>query len=111
MSSATLLALTISIIAIGLLTFLMRLAFLWSSSRSLLPPNIEQALRFVPPAVLTALIVPNLLRQSGFFIPSIDIARLIAALVALVVAWRTRRIVVTLALGMATLWLLTFLRL
>jgi len=111
MSSATVLALALSSVGIGLLTCLMRLAFLWPSARALVPRRIEEALRFVPPAALTALIVPDLLRQSGFFLPSVDIARFVAALVALVVAWRTRRIVVTLILGMATLWLLTYLRL
>lgn len=111
MSTATVLALTASIVVIGLLTFLMRLAFLWPSSQALLPRNVEQALRFVPPAVLTALIVPDLLHQSSFFLPAVDVARLVAALVALIIAWRTRRIVVTLIVGMVTLWLLTFLRL
>ncbi|NLF66365.1 MAG: AzlD domain-containing protein, partial [Chloroflexi bacterium] len=57
-------------------------------------------------SVLVALIVPDLLVVEGSLLISPANARLIAGLIAIVVAWRTRSILWTLLSGMATLLLL-----
>lgn len=101
-------ALALSVLIIGVLTFLMRVAFIGPSSLTL-PPAVERALRFVPPAALTALIVPDLVGHNGALVLTLANARLIAGIVALVVAWRTRRVALTLILGMAVFWLLSYL--
>lgn len=98
--------LTLSIILIGALTYLMRVAFIGPSALSL-PPTVERALRFVPPAALTALVVPDLVGHNGALVLTLANPRLIAGIVAVVVAWRTRRIALTLIVGMAVFWLLT----
>ncbi|PKQ15002.1 MAG: AzlD domain-containing protein [Actinobacteria bacterium HGW-Actinobacteria-7] len=68
------------------------------------PPWLERVLRHVPVAALTALVVPGALylheRSTYSFAP----ARTIAAVIALVVAWRTKNTLATLAVGMAALW-------
>lgn len=99
-------ALTISIIIIGALTYLMRAVFIVPSSLSL-PPTVERALRFVPAAALTALVTPDLVGHNGALLLTLANPRLIAGIVAFVVAWRTRRVAFTLIAGMATFWLLT----
>ncbi|NJD90669.1 MAG: AzlD domain-containing protein, partial [Geobacter sp.] len=48
------------IIAAGLLTFLTRFAFIAISGRWYPPAGFRRALQFVPVAVLTAIIVPEL---------------------------------------------------
>lgn len=45
----------------GLLTFGMRLSFIYLLGRVDVPEAVRRALRFVPPAVLSALILPELL--------------------------------------------------
>jgi branched-subunit amino acid transport protein len=99
-------ALALSILLIGVLTYLMRVAFIGPSSLSL-PPAVERALRFVPPAALAALIVPDLVGHNGALVLTLANPRLIAGVVALLVAWRTRRVALTLVIGMGVFWLLS----
>jgi branched-subunit amino acid transport protein len=100
-------ALAMGILCIGVATFLMRLSFVGVAARYRMPPMLERALRYVPPAVLVALIVPDLVAHSGGVDLSLGNARLWAGTLAILVAWRTRNIPLTLAVGMGTLWALT----
>jgi len=90
----------------GLLTFLIRLSFIYFIGRAEIPDLARRALRFVPPAVLPAIWVPELLIRDGRLDASLGNARLLAGLLAVIVAWRTRSVLWTIAVGMASLWLL-----
>ena len=72
-----------------------------------MPPLLARALRHVPVAMLTAIVVPAIV----FVAPGdlrIDAgnAKLIAALAAGAVAWRWRNTLATIVVGMVALWLL-----
>lgn len=73
---------------------------LWLSRRKL-PTGLFQALKYVPPAVLAALIAPAALYQDGNLALSLDNAGIPASLVAILVSWRTRNLLLTIILGMA----------
>jgi branched-subunit amino acid transport protein len=90
----------------GALTFGMRISFVFLFGRIEIPATVKRALRFVPPAVLSAIIMPALIlrNQSPDF--SLGNYRLIAGAVALLVAWRTKSVLVTILSGMAALLLL-----
>jgi branched-subunit amino acid transport protein len=68
------------------------------------PTWLEGLLKYVPVAALTALVVPGslYLKSSGAYhaVP----ARTIAAVVALIVAMRTKNTIATLVVGMTVLW-------
>ncbi len=96
-------------LAAGLLTFLTRLSFISLFSDREMPPPLKRALGFVPPAVLTAIIFPELLLRDGELAISADNTRLLAGMVAILVAWITRRIMPTIVVGMGVLWLLQYL--
>ncbi len=68
------------------------------------PPYVLRALKFVPPAVLTAIIVPNVLFQEGRLDLQPQNAALVAGIFAALVAWRTKNLLLTIVLGMAALW-------
>lgn len=87
-------------------TFLTRYPILALSGRIRLPPTFVRALRFIPPAVLTAIVVPAVLMPSGDQL-RIDAgnAQLIASLIAVLVAWRTRNLLATILLGMLSMWI------
>lgn len=70
-----------------------------------MPDIVTRALRYVPTAVLTAIIVPELLLTSGSLDVSFGNARLIAGMLAGVVAWRTKNVFLTILVGMLALWL------
>jgi branched-subunit amino acid transport protein len=92
--------------AIGLLTYGIRLSFILTAGRAEIPDGVRRALRFVPVAVLPAIVVPELVAPSGVLLPSLANPRLIAGALAVVVAWRTRNALITIVVGMVALWLL-----
>ncbi|TWG83960.1 branched-subunit amino acid transport protein [Cupriavidus gilardii J11] len=89
--------------AAGLATYLIRLSFIAVEGKLRLPAWFRTALQFVPAAMLSALIAPDLLMRDGELALSPDNARLIAGVVAILIAARTRSIGWTIAGGMATL--------
>ena len=90
--------------AAGLLTFGIRLSFIALLGRVETPPLLARALRYVPPAVLSAIVFPELLVRKGAVDLSLHNHRLLAGLVAVAVAWRSRSVLLTIAAGMAALW-------
>src|SRR4051812_43495126 len=103
-------SLWIIMFGMGLITVAIRLTPILLIERGELPPLVRQALRFVPPAVLSAIFVPEMLAPSGKLDLSLGNVRLLAGLLAIAVAWRTRNVLLTVILGMAVLWLLLALR-
>ena len=90
----------------GLITFATRLSFIALLGRVESPPLLTRALRFVPPAVLSAIIFPELLVRDGALRLGLGNARLVAGVIAAAVAWRTRNVLLTIAVGMGALWIL-----
>jgi branched-subunit amino acid transport protein len=74
--------------------------------RAAVPPFLQRALRFVPPAVLSALILPELLLPGGSPALSPANPRLLAGLLAALVVWRSRNALLAIAAGMLALWAL-----
>ena len=96
----------VSIIIIGLLTLGIRLSFMLFMGKIRIVPMVQQALRFVPVAVLSALIAPALFLPSGSLNLTVGNSRLIAGIVAIFVAWRTKNVLLTIVIGMACLLIL-----
>ena len=92
----------------GALTFGMRFSFIYLFGRFDIPETLQRALRFVPPAVLSAIVFPDLLMPSGRLDLSLGNYRLLAGIVAVLVAWWTRNTLLTILAGMAALLLLQF---
>ena len=100
------LVLIISVIALG--TFLFRFSFIHLYGRFNLPAWVKKSMRFVPAAVLSALIFPAILLQQGTLVISVHNSRLIAGAVAMFVAWRTKSLLATIASGLLIFWMLSF---
>jgi branched-subunit amino acid transport protein len=96
----------LTMIAIGAATFAIRFSFIYLFGRMEIPTLVRRGLRFVPPAVLTAIVFPELLMPGGVFDLSLGNARLLAGVLAVLVAWRTKSVVLTILVGMAALYLL-----
>jgi branched-subunit amino acid transport protein len=99
------LTLWVVIVAVGLSNYLSRLSFIALFARLEMPPLMVLALRYVPAAMLTAIVLPAV----AFSAPGIlDLGggnpKLIAALAASAVAWRWRSVTATMAAGMIALW-------
>jgi len=95
------------IFCMGIVTFAIRLSLIVLLGRIDAPPLAQRALRFVPPAVLSAIIFPEVLRPGDALDISPGNARLIAGALAAVVAWRTKNVFLSIAVGMIALWILS----
>ena len=100
----------LTIIGGGLVTFAIRLSFIAALEKITLPESIRRALRFVPAAVLSAIIFPEVFRPGGHFDVSLGSTRLLAGVLAALVAWRTKNVLLTIAVGMGALWVLQAIR-
>jgi branched-subunit amino acid transport protein len=87
----------------GLLTFATRLSFIFLLDRIKVPDWFRRGLRFVPVAVLSAIILPELTSPQGMLFLSWRNPQLLAGAVAILVAWRTKNVLLTIAVGMAAL--------
>ena len=92
----------------GLLTFGIRFSLIYLFGRFEVSEAIRRALHYVPPAVLSALVFPELLLHDGKLNLALDNYRLVAGLVAIMAAWLTRNTLITILAGMAALFLLQF---
>lgn len=96
------------IITAGLITFAVRLSFIALLGKLDLPVLLERGLRYVPVAVLPALIAPALFFQQGHLALNWGNERLIAGLVAIIVSAYTKNMLLTIGAGMIMLWGLQF---
>jgi len=92
----------------GLITFSMRfsLIYLLAEGRFEIPETLRKALHYVPPAVLSAIIFPELFLRNGTLDVSLGNTRLLAGLVAILVAWFSKNTLMTILAGMLALFLL-----
>ncbi len=86
-------------------TFATRYTGIVAAGRTL-PEWFRRWLKYVPVAVLAALIAPDALAPQGRL--TFDLST-VALGVGLIVAWRTRNVFWTIATGMAAFWLLRLL--
>ena len=96
----------LTIVGAGAVTFALRLSFIALVGRVETPLLLGRALRFVPAAVLTAVVIPLLFYNNGALEVSLGNERLLAGAVAALIAWRTRSVLFTLGGGMVMLWAL-----
>lgn len=101
MSNFTLL---LTFIGMGLITFSQRLSFIALADKLTLPPLLRRGLKYVPTAVLTAIFAPDMFMPSGRFDLTLSNAHLIAGLAAILTAWLTKNVLLTMLIGMAVLW-------
>jgi branched-subunit amino acid transport protein len=90
-------------------TYAIRYPIIAFLGRASIPPRFFQMLRFVPPAILTAIIVPAMVMPQTVIDLSVGNTRLLAGLLAMLVAWRSRNLLLTIIVGMAGLWILSWL--
>ena len=92
-------------VAGGLITFGMRFSLIYLFGKFEIPENMRRALHYVPPAVLSAIIFPEIFLSNGALDISLSNARLPAGILAIIAAWFSRSTLVTILVGMAALFL------
>lgn len=97
------------IISLIILAFVIRASFLVFANRFSLPTSLDRFLRYVPAAVLAALVTPGLFKHSGKLDYSFSNPQIYAGIIAILIAWKTRNVLITLIAGMLALWLIKWL--
>lgn len=99
---------TLWLIILGMVavTFTIRLSVIALLGDTRLPDGVNRALRFVPPAALSAIVFPEVFMPGGHLDVSWNNLRLLAGIAAALVAWRTKSALLAIGVGMALLWLL-----
>ena len=85
-------------------TFFTRFAMIALLGKVDVPPWAERAFRLVLPAVMMAIVLPQVLVKGGALVTTPLNSRLLGALAAGVVAWRKKNLIYTLLAGMAVVW-------
>lgn len=93
----------LALIGMSMVTLALRASLLVLPERIQLPSLMRRALRYVPPAVLTAIWAPELLLHTGGLYLALENHRLLAGMVAIAVAWRFRKTFVTIGAGLVAL--------
>ena len=94
------------ILAVGALNYLSRLSFIAAFGRRSMPAWLARSLKYVPAAMLTALILPMVVAVPTPGATAWANPKVLAAIAAAVVAFHTRSTLKTLSVGMPVLWLL-----
>ncbi len=93
----------LTVILAGVGTYLIRASFVLALRDVEVPDLIVRGLRYVPPAVLAALAIPPVVAPGGELGVVPPSPEFLAALVAGVVAWRTRNLAATIVVGIPVL--------
>lgn len=94
------------VLGMGAASFTIRMSMLVFVHHSTLPSAFRDALRFVMPAVMTAIILTQVfyVGDDERFEAGLGNERLAAALAAALVAWLSNNVWLTIGVGMAVLW-------
>jgi branched-subunit amino acid transport protein len=90
----------LTILGMCLVTYLPRLLPVWLLSSRQLPRVVITWLRYVPAAVLSAMLLPSLLLEGSKLHLAADNLYLLAAIPTLLVAWKTRSMFGAVIVGM-----------
>ncbi len=88
----------VTIFGMALVTYLTRAGGVWLMGLVTLSPRLEAWLRSIPGAVLVALVAPTVFASS--------LAETLAALATVLVALRTRNVLLAMVIGVGVVWVL-----
>ncbi len=92
------------VLGMTIVTFAVRYPVLALLGKFELPPQVLRALKFVPAAVLTAIIVPAVLSTGNGLQLGVDNPAIFGALAAVLVSWRTKNLALTILAGMGVFY-------
>ena len=90
----------------GLFTLGVRSSIILAIDKITMPEWFKRSLRYIPTAILSAIILPGLVAPDGKMVVSLHNTQLLAGLVAILAAWWTKNVLLTILLGAASLVIL-----
>lgn len=91
-----------AVICLTLVSIISRASYFLFGDHLPLPDSVRRALRYAPVAALTAIIIPEIFPWSAQGAPSLDLNKLLAAVIAVLVYIRTQNAVFLMLAGIAS---------
>lgn len=88
----------VTIVGMALVTYATRVGGFWAMNRVTITPRVEACLSTLPGALLISIIVPAVVTRGP--------ADILAALLTAAVAWRSKNFLLSMAIGVAAVWVL-----
>ena len=88
-----------------IVTFIPRYGVMALLGQFEMPKPIFRALRYVPVTVLSAIIFPDLFLKDGTLNLALSNSFLAAGIIAVLISWRTKNLLLSIVLGMVALWI------
>ena len=85
----------LTLVGMGIVTYLTRVFFLVSKKDEEMPKFVMRALKFVPVAVLSAIVAPLILAPEGRLALTHDNPYFVAGLITFVIAYLSKNLIVT----------------
>ncbi len=94
----------IIVVLLGIITFGIRMSFLALASNREMNATVTVLLKYIPASVFAALSIPALIfvKSGGYEVQSME--RLYASIVAAAVAYFSKNVLLTIMIGMLSLW-------
>lgn len=96
----------IIMVVTGLLNFAMRVSMFSGLFQGAISPSLRSVLRFVPIAVLSAVIAAAVFIDPANGAVSLHIPKVLAAAIAAIIAWITQSVITTISVGLAAIWII-----
>jgi len=93
------------ILAMSIVTFAARYSMIALLGRYNVPLDVTRALAFVPIAAFAAIAAPELFLRDGALAIGLANPRFVAGIAAVIAAYLSRNVLVTLAVGMGVMWI------
>ena len=97
-----------SIFIAGLITYFTRMSMVTLIDKDIFNENFRKILNYVPSVVFPSIIFPGILLDDyGVFVTIMD-PKIYGALIAIIVGYFSRNVILTIVSGMASYWFLIF---
>lgn len=102
------LSICLMLLGMALVTYGLRVVFFLPGVGDKLPPRLRQAMVYVPVAVLTAIVIPEVFLHQGQLNTNLTNPQLWGMLATGVVMWRSKRLLLAIGAGMVVYYLLRY---
>ena len=97
-----------SIFIAGIITYLTRMGMITLIDKDIFSENFRKILNYVPSVVFPSIIFPGILLDDYGILVAITDPKIYGALIAIIVGYFSRNVILTIVSGMTSYWFLIF---
>lgn len=98
----------IMIFGAAIFTYIPRAVPLVYLANKNIPEGLKEWMKFIPPAIFAALIIPDIVTEGGSLYLSIDNPKLVSAIIVFIVAIRKKSLGISILVGVISIYFLSY---